>query len=179
MENPADQTISNQLEQTYYSMHNETPQQTIQNNAQAQADRTPTLTLTLRERLARSVQLRNQQREADIQTQQARAALINSQRQCLDIQRQYYEAATQSHRLYNEHVQLRNEYLTNNFNNFLAFERRHPPAQLPPRHELPQNRVNPHDPNFDPIQHIDYLLETHETQQNPNQNRNQNPNQTR
>ena len=179
MVNPADQTISNQLEQTYYSMHNETPQQTIQNNAQAQPDRTPTLTLTLRERLARSVQLRNQQREADIQTQQARAALINSQRQCLDIQRQYYEAATHSHRLYNEHVQLRNEYLTNNFNNFLAFERRHPPAQLPPRHELPQNRINPQNPNFDLVQHVDYLLEANETQQNPNQNRNQNPNQTR
>ena len=179
MENPADQTISNQLEQTYYSMHNETPQQTIQNNAQAQADRTPTLTLTLRERLARSVQLRNRQREAEIETQQARTAVLNSHRQCFDNQSRYYEIAAESQRLYNENVRLRNEYLTNNLDNFLAFERRHPPAQLPPRHELPQNRVNPQDPNFDLAQHIDYLLEANETQQNPNQNRNQNLNQTR
>ena len=179
MENPADQTISNQLEQTYYSLHNETPQQTIQNNAQAQADRTPTLTLTLRERLARSVQLRNRQREAEIETQQARTAVLNSHRQCFDNQSRYYEIAAESQRLYNENVRLRNEYLTNNLDNFLAFERRHPPAQLPPRHELPQNRVNPQDPNFDLVQHIDYLLEANETQQNPNQNRNQNLNQTR
>ena len=169
------------MEETYVSLHHETPLQTnARNDAEVQSEvqtnppeQPNNFRLTIRERLARSVQLRNQQKEADIQTQQARAALINSQRQFLDIQRQYYEAATHSHRLYNEHVQLRNEYLTNNLDNFLAFERRHPPAQLPPRHELPQNRVNPQDPNFDPVQHIDYLLDANEAQQN------QNPNQTR
>ena len=51
----------------------------------------------------------------------------------------------------------------------LDFERRHPPAQLPPRHDLRQDRVNPHEPDFDPVQHINNLLEDNETQQNPNQ----------
>ena len=173
------------MEETYVSLHHETPQQTIaRNNADVQnevqtnpPEQPNTFGLTIRERLARSVQLRNRQREAEIETQQARTAVLNSHRQCFDNQSRYYEIAAESQRLYNENVRLRNEYLTNNLDNFLAFERRHPPAQLPPRHELAQNRVNPQDPNFDIVQHIDYLLEANETQQNPNPN--QNLNQTR
>ena len=161
------------MEETYVSIHKETPQQSAaRNTAEVQpnlSQQPNALSLTIRERLARSVQLRNRQREADIETQQARAQVLNSQRQCFDNQSRYYELAAESHRLYNENVRLRNEYLTNNLDNYLAFERRHPPANLPPRHALQQNRVNPRDENFDPVQYIDNLLENPENQ--PNHNR--------
>ena len=110
------------MEETYVSLHQETPQQTIarnnaevQNEVQTHAPEQPnTFRLTIRERLARSVQLRNQQREAEVQTQQARTAVLNSTRQYLDSHTRYYEIAAESQRLYNENVRLRNEFLINN-----------------------------------------------------------------
>ena len=110
------------MEETYVSLHHETPQQTIaRNNADVQnevqtnpPEQPNTFRLTIRERLARSVQLRNQQREAEVQTQQARTAVLNSTRQYLDSHTRYYEIAAESQRLYNENVRLRNEFLINN-----------------------------------------------------------------
>ena len=110
------------MEETYVSLHQETPQQTsARNNAVVQSEvRTDlpeqpnTFCLTIRERLARSVQLRNQQREAEVQTQQARTAVLNSTRQYLESHTRYYEIAAESQRLYNENVRLRNEFLINN-----------------------------------------------------------------
>ena len=52
--------------------------------------------------------------------------------------------------------------------NLLEFDRRYPPAPMPPRHELRQNPVNPEDPNFDPVQYINELLGNENPQQNPN-----------
>ena len=110
------------MEETYVSLHHETPQQTIaQNNADVQnevqtnpPEQPNTFRLTIRERLARSVQLRNQQREAEVMTQQARTAVLNSTRQYLDSHTRYYETAAESQRLYNENIRLRNEFLINN-----------------------------------------------------------------
>ena len=98
-------------------MHYETPQQTVRSNAEVQTDppqQPSTYRLTIRERLARSVQLRNQEREANIRTEEARALAFDSQRQYYDSHRRYYEIAAESHRLYNENVRLRNELLNNN-----------------------------------------------------------------
>ena len=110
------------MEETYVSLHQETPQQTtaqnndeVQNEVQTVPPEQPNnFRLTIRERLARSVQLRNQQREAEVQTQQARTAVLNSTRQYLESHTRYYEIAAESQRLYNENVRLRNEFLINN-----------------------------------------------------------------
>ena len=95
----------------------DSPQQTsVQQSAPVQTEQ-PLLPnshrLPLRERLARSVELRNQQREADIRTQNARTVTLNSQAR-------YYQIAMESHRLYNENLRLRNEMLQNSRSIFRA-----------------------------------------------------------
>ena len=110
-QNHANQRISSQLEEMYHSIHHESPQQST--NVEVQTDPTPQR-ITVRERLARIAQLRDEERVANIQTQQARAAVLNSQRQYFDSQSRYYEVAAESHRLYNENVRLRNEHLFHN-----------------------------------------------------------------
>ena len=110
------------MEETYVSLHHETPLQTnARNDAEVQSEvqtnppeQPNNFRLTIRERLARSVQLRNQQREAEVMTQQARTAVLNSTRQYLDSHTRYYETAAESQRLYNENIRLRNEFLINN-----------------------------------------------------------------
>ena len=93
------------------------PQQpAVQQSAPVQTEQPPLSNshrLTLRERLARSVELRNQQREADIRTQNARTVTLNSQAR-------YYQIAMESHRLYNENLRLRNEMLQNSRSIFRA-----------------------------------------------------------
>ena len=111
-------SISEHLTRLHNSMFNEDPPQqpAVQQNAFVQTEPTQqpiSHALTLRERLARSVELRNQQREADIRTQNARTDTLNSQAR-------YYNIAIESHRLYNENLRLRNEALENRRSVFRA-----------------------------------------------------------
>ena len=116
--NDPELSISQRLTQLHNSMfHGDHPQQSAsQQSAFVQTEQPPIPTshsLTLRERLARSVELRNQQREADIRAQNARTVTLNSQAQ-------YYQIAMESHRLYNENLRLRNEALNTRRSMFRA-----------------------------------------------------------
>ena len=117
-QNDHERSISQQLTEIHNSMFQvDPPEQTaVQQSAPVQTEQPPLPNphrLTLRERLARSVELRNQQREADIRTQNARTVTLNSQAR-------YYQIAMESHRLYNENLRLRNEMLQNSRSMFRA-----------------------------------------------------------
>ena len=120
-QNDHERSISQQLTEIHNSMFQEDPPQrpAVQQSANVQTEQAqiPNLrslrSLPLRERLARSVELRNQQREADIRTQNARTDTLNSQAR-------YYQIAMESHRLYNENLRLRNEMLQNSRSIFRA-----------------------------------------------------------
>ena len=117
-QNDHERSISQQLTEIHNSMFQaDSPQQTsVQQSAPVQTEQPPlpnSHRLPLRERLARSVELRNQQREADIRTQNARTVTLNSQAR-------YYQIAMESHRLYNENLRLRNEMLQNSRSIFRA-----------------------------------------------------------
>ena len=114
-QNDHERSISQQLTEIHNSMFQEDSplRPAVQQSANVQTEQPNLRSLPLRERLARSVELRNQQREADIRTQNARTDTLNSQAR-------YYQIAMESHRLYNENLRLRNEMLQNSRSMFRA-----------------------------------------------------------
>ena len=114
-QNDHERSISQQLTEIHNSMFQDDPPQrpAVQQSSNVQTEQPNLRSLPLRERLARSVELRNQQREADIRTQNARTDTLNSQAR-------YYQIAMESHRLYNENLRLRNEMLQNSRSMFRA-----------------------------------------------------------